>query len=352
MSKPERSVYTPQDFLQWRESKTLELTPKFQRRGVWNAAARSYFIDTLLRSMPVPPIYIRGVQTKDTDRLVREVIDGQQRVSAILDFIDGKYRLSGNLAATWAKKNYKDLTPSERQAILHHSFSTEVFHGISDLEVLEIFARLNTYSVPLNSQELRNGRFFGLFKRSMYELGHEHLEFWRTQRIFSERSIARMLEVELVSEFSIAQIDGMQDKKKSIDEFYAKFDEEYLGRKKNEGRFREVIDDISETFKDGIGETEFSRAPLFYTLFCAIYHRRFGLPKVTLDTNAKALTNNERLSLADAVLRLSDLIGAGRDAEPIPAAYTNFVAACLRQTDNIKPRQVRLRGLYSRAFLS
>ena len=164
MAKPWRSVYTPQDFLQWRESKTLEITPKFQRRGVWNAPARSYFIDTLLRSMPVPPIYVRGIQAKDTDRLVREVIDGQQRVSAILDFIDGKYRLSSNLAATWAKKTYKDLTTTERQAILHHSFSTEVFHGISDLEVLEIFARLNTYSVPLNSQELRNGKYFGLFR--------------------------------------------------------------------------------------------------------------------------------------------------------------------------------------------
>lgn len=352
MAKPERSVYTPQDFLQWRKSKTLELTPKFQRRGVWNAAARSYFIDTLLRSMPVPPIYIRGVQAKDSDQLVREVIDGQQRVSAILDFIDGKYRLSSSLAATWAKKNYKDLTPSEKQTILHHSFSTEVFHGISDLDVLEIFARLNTYSVPLNSQELRNGRYFGLFKQSMYGLGYEHLEFWRSQKIFSERNIARMLEVELVSELSIAQIDGMQDKKKSIDEFYTKFEEEYDDRKKNEGRFREVIDDISETFKDGIGQTEFSRAPLFYTLFCAIYHRRFGLPKVALRTNTKPLTNNERLSLADAVLRLSDLIEAGRNGEPVAPRYTNFVAACLRQTDNIRPRQDRLSGLYERAFLS
>jgi uncharacterized protein with ParB-like and HNH nuclease domain len=226
MPQPERSVYTPQDFLQWREGKSLELTPKFQRRGVWNAAARSYFIDTLLRSMPVPPIYVRGVQAKETDRLVREVIDGQQRVSAVLDFIDGKYRLSSSLAASWAKKSYKDLTPTERQTILHHSFSTEIFRGISDLEVLEIFARLNTYSVPLNNQELRNGKFFGLFKQSMYDLAYEHLEFWRTQRIFSERSIARMLEVELVSELSIAQIDGMQDKKKSIDEFYGRFEEE------------------------------------------------------------------------------------------------------------------------------
>ena len=51
------------------------------------------------------------------------------------------------------------------------------------VEVLEVFARLNTYSVALNKQELRNGRFFGLFKQSMYQLAYEHLEFWRRQRI-------------------------------------------------------------------------------------------------------------------------------------------------------------------------
>ena len=159
-----------------------------------------------------------------------------------------------------------------------------------------------------------------------------------------------MLEVELVSELSIAQIDGMQDKKKSIDSFYVAHDESYLGCAKNEQRFRETIDEITETFKDGFGDTAFSRPPLFYTLFCAVYHRRFGLPKVALQTSTKALTQSERLSLSEAVVRLSELIEAGRDGEEIPPSYANFVAACLRQTDNIKPRQDRLRGLYQRAF--
>src|SRR6185503_18167401 len=102
--KPERSVYTPTDFLQWRETNALEITPKFQRRGVWKAAARSYFVDTMLRSMPVPPIYLRVVQSKERNRVVREVVDGQQRVSAVMDFIDSKYRLSKALGMSWAGK--------------------------------------------------------------------------------------------------------------------------------------------------------------------------------------------------------------------------------------------------------
>ena len=352
MIKPERSVYTAQDFLHWRTAGTLELTPKFQRRGVWTSAARSFFIDTLLRSMPVPPIYIRNTQTVGADILIKEVIDGQQRISAVLDYVDGKYKLSNSLESPWAGKTFKDLTGIQRQTILNHSFSTEIFVGISDLEVLSVFARLNTYSVPLNKQELRNGKYFGPFKQSMYELAYEHLEFWRRQKIFSERSIARMLEVELTSELSIAQISGMQDKKKSIDEFYGKFDEGYANRARNEKRFREVIDDIGESFEDGLGETEFSRAPLFYSLFCAISHRRFGLQKCTYATNRKTMTAKERSSLVDVVQRLSDLIEIARDGGTVPGAYERFVNACLTQTDNIRPRQERLKILYNRAFLS
>jgi hypothetical protein len=199
MEKPERSSYIPQDFLQWRESSSLDLTPKFQRRGVWTPAARSFFIDTLLRQLPVPPIYIRVAQSEDRRRPVRQIIDGQQRISCVLDYLDGKFRLSRTVPGSWAGKTFEGLSPAEQQNIATHTFSSELFHGISDAEVLEIFARLNTYNVLLNSQELRNGRYFGFFKQSVYQLGHEHLEFWRRQHIFTERSIARMLEVELTS---------------------------------------------------------------------------------------------------------------------------------------------------------
>src|SRR5688572_30789665 len=83
MQKPERSSYSPLDFLEWRESGALVLTPKFQRRGVWKNPAKSYLIDTILRGMPVPPIFLRTGQSSDKKKMVREVIDGQQRIAAI-----------------------------------------------------------------------------------------------------------------------------------------------------------------------------------------------------------------------------------------------------------------------------
>src|SRR5439155_26602374 len=125
----------------------------------WKPQAKSYLIDTLIRGMPVPPIYLRMVQASKKNKVVREVVDGQQRVSTVLDYIDGKFRLSRTLDAPYAGKGFDDLEQQERDAIIKFGFISQVSQGVSDQQVLEVFARLNTYAVPLNAQELRNGNY-------------------------------------------------------------------------------------------------------------------------------------------------------------------------------------------------
>src|SRR5580658_7230202 len=100
--KTEKSTYSPEDFVLWETSQTLVLTPKFQRRSVWKSGAKSFFIDTILRGMTVPPIYLRNTQNAEKTKSIREVVDGQQRIRTVLDFIkpDG-FRLSRTLKADW-----------------------------------------------------------------------------------------------------------------------------------------------------------------------------------------------------------------------------------------------------------
>lgn len=210
MEKPNPSSHSAQEFRDWRDDKTLIITPKFQRREVWKTPARSYFIESVLQDIPIPPVFLRIRQDKQLKRVVREVIDGQQRIRAILDYMDDDYALSKSIN-NYGGKKFSALPAEIRQKIENFTFSCSVFQQISDEDVLEVFARVNTYSVPLNDQELRNGRYFGHFKQAAYILAHRHLEFWRAHDIFSESGIARMLEVELVSELLIAMMDGQQD---------------------------------------------------------------------------------------------------------------------------------------------
>ena len=84
-----KSEYTPLDFSTWNDSELLVVTPKFQRRSVWSPAAKSYFIETIVKGFPSPPIYLRFRQSDDESKPIREVVDGQQRIRAVLEFMAG-----------------------------------------------------------------------------------------------------------------------------------------------------------------------------------------------------------------------------------------------------------------------
>lgn len=353
MQKPNRSSYTAMELLDWTLSNSLVLTPKFQRRGVWQPAARSFFIDTLLRGMPVPPVYMRLTQSLKKDKVIREVIDGQQRISAVTSYMRDEYALSGSLGASWKGKKFSQLTQQDQDNIKNYPFNAESFQSITDAEVLDIFSRLNTYSVPLNSQELRNGKYFGHFKQVAYSLAYEHLEFWRVNNIFTETKIARMAETELVSELLAASLAGPQHGKKALDDFYATYDEKFAQKEKVIKRFRTVLSEIEEAVGDILNDTEFHRPPLFYTLYCVVYHRKYGMPTLKAPRPAKAdvaLTKNDKTKLAQVIISLSEAIDNTKNDLPVTKSIIPFVEASAKHTDDLGPRQTRFEILYARAF--
>lgn len=357
------------DLLAWHESGDLELSPKFQRRPVWKPSAKSYFIDSLLRGYPIPPIHVRlGLSRTGTAR--REIIDGQQRLRAVFDYIAGKYRLSRTLEAPWAGRSFADLDEADAAALKMYKFHAFQYDAIDDSTVLEIFARINTYSVGLNRQELRNGKYFGAFKNTMYDLGRTHLPFWRSTRLFSETSIARMLEVELVSELIILLLDGVQDKKGSIDNFYTHLDEDwggtpirwtqrgkqlpaqYLSKSEAIERFNAILDHISDVAGSTISETEFRRVPLFYSLFALVAHQMYGIPGITLPSPQRLFSEEEALNVRDAMERLSVVLAERAPLDELSAWQREFLVASSRQTDNLGPRVTRIETLWNQANLA
>jgi hypothetical protein len=154
----------------------------------------------------------------------REVVDGQQRIRTLLSFIQSSlikgfdpakdaFTIKKTHNRDLADKPFKDLPADVRQNILDYQFSVHILPStIDDREVLQIFARMNSTGLKLNPQELRNARFFGEFKTSMYEISAEQLQRWRSWRIFTESQISRMGEVEITSEFAQLMIKGLVGK--------------------------------------------------------------------------------------------------------------------------------------------
>ena len=350
--RTDKGVYRTEDFYLWYTQGMLELSPKFQRRSVWKPAAKSFLIDTILREMTVPPIYLRLTQKEKSNSTVRQVVDGQQRIRTVIEFIDGTFRLGKLINPAWTNKSFSELSDDEQRRINTFGFTTETFGGISDPQVLEIFCRLNTNGIPLNQQELRNGKYFGHFKQLAYSLAYEYLQFWTSHRMFTDLSIARMQEVQLTSELLVAGMHGMQDKKKSIDDCYRDFEDTYQHRDRDQNRFHNTMQAISETFgADGLKDSEFRRIPLFYSLYCVVYHRLNGLPRVERLSARKKMSADERGTLRAAVESLSSVIFESEQSKGIvDKKYAKFIGACLRQTDNILPRKIRFDTLYDEAF--
>jgi hypothetical protein len=273
--------YSIRDFEEWDEKGELVLAPKFQRRDVWTDKARSYLMDTIIRGKPIPKLYMRQDTNPKTRRTTREIVDGQQRLKTVLAFLKDGFKLSRTHNEECGGKCFSALDTDTQRDILRYEFVVDLLEDMPDKEVYDVFARINTYSVSLKPQELRNARWFGEFKTCVYSLANDFVTFWEGNGIFTSKQMLRMAEAEFVSELLIAMTDGIREGSRAvIDTRYKDWDDDFPSRRTTEKRFRETIDVIGGVFGSSLPDSEFNATRLFYPLFCAVYHLKFGLPKL------------------------------------------------------------------------
>lgn len=140
--------------------KDLIVNPPFQRRAVWDRGRKSRLIESLLLNIPVPVCFF----AEDEDGR-KVVVDGQQRLRAIEEFVNGQYRLVGlQVLADLNRFRWTDLTPRQARLIENRVIRCIVISEKSDPNIrFEVFERLNTGVVPLTDQELRNCVYRGEF---------------------------------------------------------------------------------------------------------------------------------------------------------------------------------------------
>lgn len=272
------TTYSVNDFLEWHERKQLVLSPKFQRRSVWKDVAKSFLIDSILRQKPLPKIFIRQITDIKTRTTIREVVDGQQRLRTIIEYLNDGFKVKKVHNDKFGELYFSQLPDDIQSNILTYKFSVDTLIGVEDSDIMDIFARLNTYTTPLNKQELINAEFYGYFKQLVYSLSYKYNKYWIDNKIFTEYQTMRMNEVELTADLIIAMIDGIQNRK-AVKSYYKKYDENFQDRYIYEKRFDEVISTIVEIFSDTLRGGYFRKPALFYSLFLSIYNVKYDLPK-------------------------------------------------------------------------
>ncbi len=340
-------VYSVGDYREWDASGQLELSPRFQRRDVWSDTARSYLMDTIVRGLPIPKIFIRQILDPGTGKSRRQVVDGQQRLRTILSYVKDGFQIRRGHNSEYGGVFFSDLPESKQLDILNYELSTDLLINLSDAQILDIFSRLNSHAVVLNEQEKINAGHFGDFKRVVDELAREYFEHWIKNKILREPQVVRMADVSLTADLIIAMCDGIQSKKQ-IRVYYEQYERDFpFDTAEISQEFRLTLVAISQMYPEGLENSEFRRIHLYYSLFTFMYHLLFGLKGVT-----QPLRSPENLNLQQVRYRLDHIeeVFKADDPATLTAADREFLNDSRRATTDASVRERRTLYLVGLAF--
>jgi len=250
------------DLYRMHDQKIIEIQPEFQREIVWKGPDQTRFIDSLIKQLPIPSMCF--AQDHKAQKWI--VIDGLQRISTIIRFLEGgDWKLSSldDIDQNIAGKSVAAIKTSDTS--LHHYYSRVEnlsipitvlrcdFKKKSHMEYLfTIFHRLNTGGMKLNNQEIRNCIYCGPFNQLLKDL--DQYAPWRRVNKMRPGQSYRFTKQEIILRFF-----AFYDLHRSYDGHLAKFLNSYMHDNKqptdefmNEKKllFQETVDCIDEKIFD------------------------------------------------------------------------------------------------------
>jgi Protein of unknown function DUF262 len=309
-----------------RVDETLEISPKFQRRAVWMESERSQLVETICSQLPFPEVYIHHDTDPNTGKQRHIVVDGQQRITSILMFIDGKVNLPVN--DTWKGQYFAELSEDQKRNFWDYLIVVRSLSQTNDAEIRDLFALLNTNTVALNDQELRNARFRGRFKQAAERFADNPL--FGTVGLFTPRDIRRMLDVEFASELLMLVVEGVTNKKDLLDDLYMQFEEDFPREADFESDFNATMSLVRSLLVED-AQIAFRTKSNFYSIFgaCLRYYRM-----------SKRTSFKRTDAVAAAIDDILSSVRAGQ-LETKAATYAEYSEAVTRAASDKGRRQRR-----------
>lgn len=257
----------------------LDLEPPYQRRSVWNQGYKDYFIETIMLGYPSPAIFLYEDIASDGS-LRYAVVDGKQRLTAILEFADGEFPVADSSSIQRARGlTFEQLGEEEKKNFWTYQFAVEYLDTTDEGTLNNIFDRINRNVAKLTPQELRHAKFSGEFVSSAEALT-EFMDEALPADIprFVATSKRQMKDVELVSQLLLLIADGVGAYSQAeLDAAYADRDEEWPERLQVEREFRDTIGLVAEISSDVFNAPATRRIRNqadFYSLFGALLDLR------------------------------------------------------------------------------
>ncbi|WP_246294141.1 DUF262 domain-containing protein [Desulfobacter latus] len=150
-----------------RDTGELILDPEFQRKRVWKLEQERELIESVLMGIPIPVFYVfEDMEGK------KQIVDGRQRISAIVRYLDNEFFLDNlKMLPQFDKKKFNELAPLYQSKIERYQVSVYVIEPPTPERVkYDIFDRVNRGGTRLNSQEMRHALYSGASTRLLKKL--------------------------------------------------------------------------------------------------------------------------------------------------------------------------------------
>jgi hypothetical protein len=271
----------------WIDQRKIELDPVYQREaGVWSDSKKRLLIDSLLNGYDIPKIYM--AKLADGGPFDYAVIDGKQRISTILGFINDEFSLESDFEYSGQDLELSDRPSGNQKFSNFTERAKEVFKGVQlsvvtvedadDEDIESLFARLNN-GEPLNSAEQRNaiGGDMAALIRDFADRPFFKTKVKFSNKRFSHREVSCKLLYMEWQRIKTNQPHCPDLKKKYLDNFVK--DNRVLNQADKEKLTRETdlrLKDLSKCFEDNSTELSKQSYPQYFLLFL-----RFAQDKYT-----------------------------------------------------------------------
>lgn len=202
--------WTAETIVNQLRKKNIDLNPDFQRRDAWDIPKKSKFIESLILGLPVPPIILAEKTDRKNSYLV---IDGKQRLLSIMQFCADQNRdtdkdfLTLNLKNLEILKdingyNYNTMSSSLLNSNYSNQFDNQTIRAVviknwpNEEFLYTVFLRLNTGSLKLSPQELRQALHPGEFLAFVNEYSEKKNPIWDIFKL--KKADSRMRDIELI----------------------------------------------------------------------------------------------------------------------------------------------------------
>jgi len=334
--------YSILEIIQMLERKELVVNTDYQRgSGLWPEGPSSYFIDTILEGYPFPKIYMYELIERPARGIRKEIVDGQQRIKTIVRFYNNDFVLRGE--SNYAGMKFDDLDEEIQDRFLSYPVSVDVIRNATLSEILQMFRRMNAYTLPLNEPEKRHSTFQGRFKWFINPLADHLNEFFVEFGVFTNRQILRMSDAELLTDCVLAMERAViSTSARDLRGLYQRYEEEFphadLYREQIEQAFGFIAGDL-----EILRGTHMMKPYALHSLVTALIHCRYGIEEIIQRWNVHSMG-----SFAINPPQASELLLAlaqAHEAKEEDGPYATYVWGCLGGTNRAPRRTARVAAI-------